>query len=101
MRLVVMVMGLVALGIGCRQENPDWLGPDPTVADGSTSVVDGSAGEMTTNATAPGDSSGDMCGAGEMLCGSTCRDVLSDRKNCGDCGNMCTGGDQCVDGMCQ
>ncbi len=38
------------------------------------------------------------CGAGELVCGDACTDVLWDADNCGDCDEVCNG--QCQNGEC-
>jgi glucosylceramidase len=40
------------------------------------------------------------CSSGQMLCGDTCMDVLSDPNNCGGCGIPCLGGQTCQNGTC-
>ncbi len=42
------------------------------------------------------------CGGGEACCGGACVDTKSDAKNCGACGNTCTGGTRpgCCAGRC-
>jgi hypothetical protein len=34
-------------------------------------------------------------------CGSSCVDTMSDSKNCGSCGKVCGGGEQCSAGACK
>ncbi len=41
-----------------------------------------------------------VCPDGELLCGETCRDPLSDGANCGACGVVCGGGQVCDAGEC-
>ncbi len=38
------------------------------------------------------------CASGSACCNGTCTPVLSDRNNCGACGNVCTG--SCIQGTC-
>lgn len=40
------------------------------------------------------------CASGQMQCGDTCLDVLSDSNNCGGCGIPCLGGQVCQNGTC-
>jgi cysteine-rich repeat protein len=40
------------------------------------------------------------CPRGTKLCGSTCKSVTSDVKNCGACGTACGSGQSCVAGAC-
>lgn len=39
------------------------------------------------------------CRGGEVVCGDRCVDRLTDRGNCGTCGNSCAGG-RCFHGAC-
>ena len=41
------------------------------------------------------------CGAGELLCGGSCKTVATDKNNCGSCGNTCGSGTSCSNGKCQ
>jgi len=41
------------------------------------------------------------CPTGTTLCKGQCRNLQTDRNNCGRCGNVCLAGDICVDGRCQ
>ncbi|MBQ9243386.1 MAG: hypothetical protein IJ165_09200 [Proteobacteria bacterium] len=41
------------------------------------------------------------CGAGELLCGGSCKTVATDKSNCGSCGNVCGSGTACTNGKCQ
>lgn len=41
---------------------------------------------------------GCVCGPGQLLCGSVCSDLQSDRANCGTCGHVCVG--TCTRGVC-
>jgi len=43
---------------------------------------------------------GNRCAGGQMLCGDSCADVLSDPSNCGGCGIPCSGGQVCRNGSC-
>ncbi|MFB3765924.1 MAG: hypothetical protein ACE14P_11860, partial [Methanotrichaceae archaeon] len=38
--------------------------------------------------------------AGYALCNGACISVLADNNNCGACGNVCTGGQTCINGAC-
>ncbi len=40
------------------------------------------------------------CGEGQTQCRSTCVNIRSDNVNCGACGNVCTCGQNCVQGAC-
>ncbi|MFN8593151.1 MAG: hypothetical protein U0031_16975 [Thermomicrobiales bacterium] len=40
------------------------------------------------------------CAAGQRLCNGTCVDTCCDNNNCGACGNVCTGGLTCFEGVC-
>jgi hypothetical protein len=40
------------------------------------------------------------CPGGQVLCGSTCTDTVTDPNNCGGCGKACLGGQSCVAGVC-
>ena len=41
------------------------------------------------------------CVEGATDCGGTCTDLLYDPNNCGACGHVCYGVEDCVDGECQ
>ncbi|MBK6530129.1 MAG: hypothetical protein IPF99_11140 [Deltaproteobacteria bacterium] len=41
------------------------------------------------------------CTGSQMLCGDRCVAVNADNANCGACGNACTGGRQCDNGVCR
>lgn len=41
------------------------------------------------------------CPSGYTACGETCTNLLSDTKNCGTCGNVCTSGYYCSSGVCR
>src|SRR5687768_1746825 len=43
--------------------------------------------------------SGD-CAAGESVCGGVCSNPMTDRDNCGRCGNSCGDGMVCTSGTC-
>ena len=40
------------------------------------------------------------CGGGTLCCDDTCVSVLTDRNNCGACGNSCTEKETCVNAQC-
>ena len=42
----------------------------------------------------------DPCEEGELFCTDGCTEVQSDPQNCGACGEVCTSGLACVDGVC-
>lgn len=41
------------------------------------------------------------CAPGEELCGSICSNTMADARNCGGCGNACSGGAFCDMGACR
>jgi hypothetical protein len=41
-----------------------------------------------------------ICPAGQTNCGGQCVDTCCDNTNCGRCGNACTGGLTCFEGVC-
>ncbi len=41
-----------------------------------------------------------LCARGEILCGSSCADLFTDKKNCGVCGRACKEQEICVDARC-
>lgn len=43
---------------------------------------------------------GPACTGGNACCPAGCRDLNSDRDNCGRCGNACAGDEACTDGVC-
>ena len=44
---------------------------------------------------------GHCCGTGKRYCNTACADVLSDKNNCGTCGNVCGSGMNCANGVCK
>ncbi len=66
-------------------------GPDATTSDVTSPDV--SASDATG-----GDTGGDACAG--TLCAGVCVDTLTDRKNCGKCGQACLGQDACSGGSC-
>jgi len=40
------------------------------------------------------------CPTGQVRCGAICTDLQIDPLNCGTCGNACTQGQSCVNGVC-
>lgn len=40
------------------------------------------------------------CGSGQSLCGSTCADLATDPRFCGDCDTTCGAGELCTEGEC-
>ncbi|MCE1225816.1 MAG: hypothetical protein LWW87_04910 [Geobacteraceae bacterium] len=40
------------------------------------------------------------CPAGQTICSSQCTDILANPQNCGACGNVCSAGQLCVNGVC-
>ena len=43
----------------------------------------------------------EVCPGGLIDCGGICVDITSDPDHCGGCGNACSEGLSCVDGVCQ
>lgn len=41
------------------------------------------------------------CATTQTFCSIACRDLQNDNTNCGTCGNACTGGNTCQDGVCK
>jgi hypothetical protein len=41
-----------------------------------------------------------MCAVGELQCGASCTNTMTDTFNCGFCTNTCAGGQACVNGAC-
>ncbi len=65
-----------------------------SVAAAGSGVVGGSAGS--------GGSGGEAnpCGTGQLLCGSTCVNPLTDAAYCGSCTTPCQAGQVCTNGQC-
>lgn len=40
------------------------------------------------------------CDEGETLCDNECKNLQTDTNNCGECGNNCAEGEDCIDGEC-
>ncbi|MBX3273433.1 MAG: hypothetical protein KF729_24430 [Sandaracinaceae bacterium] len=38
---------------------------------------------------------------GQTRCGDACVNTITDRMNCGGCGNVCAEGQSCLGGMCR
>lgn len=80
---LIGILATLAFGGGCADPN------------GST--------EMTWNAISHDEHVADTwCNERLRLarCGSRCADVRYDERNCGACGNVCTSGTTCTDGIC-
>jgi hypothetical protein len=60
-------------------------------------------GTSTTTATCQGGTCQYACtnpGPGQVICGKSCVDPSTDKRNCGGCGNLCPSNEVCVDGTC-
>lgn len=83
----VTIFGLVALGaFACSSEVPIGEGI------GQKKGALGAVGQ-------PPKSDG-TCDVRLTLCGGACRDLDSDKANCGTCANACTGAKTCSSGAC-
>ncbi len=65
-----------------------------------------SAGTYSRLTGLPGPSPTSTCNEGECcplsrFCGGECRDTNFDELNCGECGNVCAGGEICCGGSCR
>jgi hypothetical protein len=62
----------------------------------------GGSYDLAVDGDAPdtGDTPGEGCPPGTLLCGGSCIDVLSDHENCGACGNRCEAAANCYAGGC-
>jgi hypothetical protein len=57
-------------------------------------------GKSGGSSAAPVTLSASSCEHGETLCGNTCADLFSDKKNCGVCGRACGAREICVNARC-
>ena len=55
---------------------------------------DDAGAQGSTSSTEP------SCIAGEIACGGSCTDPMSDPKHCGTCGSACADGRPCSNGAC-
>jgi hypothetical protein len=82
----VSVLGLVVVAaLGCGDNRGQGFAPEPD------------AGPRTDL----GLPDGTTCRDDQTQCGASCVDTLSDRDNCGDCGQRCPDAQMCVQGVCQ
>jgi hypothetical protein len=61
-------------------------------------LKNGSTCDATGHCTTTG---GGGCGAGQTQCPTGCVSTATDPMNCGSCGRTCSGGQVCMNGMCQ
>lgn len=94
--LALVVLGLL-LAPGCTERNPAYRGDLGAVGDGSSSVDRNTAPRDT--GPKPDTRSG-ACPPGEVLCGTACVNLNTDRDNCGACGKRCPSGQRCSGGIC-
>jgi hypothetical protein len=67
------------------------------------SKVTGGSGTLACKNDCTFDYAGCTCSGGYALCMSptpACKDIMLDEANCGGCGQVCTGSDQCSRGRC-
>jgi hypothetical protein len=43
----------------------------------------------------------EACNSAKAICDGICTDTNTDSNNCGECGNICSSGEQCVAGVCE
>ena len=79
----------------CSLPEPELPPSPPPAEDASVPFVGMDAGPGTT-----GDAGNMRCEDPRVQCGSKCVNVLTDSLNCGQCGDVCMGGDYCNDGSC-
>ena len=98
--------GMSAIPVGCgdgvKNNAEDCDGTDLVFATCSSKVKSGS-GTLACGASCTFDFSGCTCPATWSLCldpTPACLDTLTDEANCGGCGNVCPGADQCSRGRC-
>jgi hypothetical protein len=68
---------------------PNVTGGAPNVTGGAPNVTGGTGGVVPNK-----------CGTGKAECNGTCVSIMSDRNNCGACGNVCPQGALCGQGKC-
>jgi hypothetical protein len=99
----------VALDPGCAEprndpsEKPATASTDAGAGDGGAAPAsrDGARGPDAETPEPPrGQPPTIMCGAGRELCGFSCVDASTDRRNCGRCGVVCPQGTTCAAGVC-
>ena len=80
-----VLIGLLSVALVVERSDPAKAAPVAPVA----------AAMAAAGGSVPG------CSAGQMKCGSECKDLTTDQQNCGTCGNACGAGQTCQAGQCQ
>ena len=87
-------------------DQPEVRGVDAQLAEVARAEVFVNDSAMVLDIELPADDAGGscaLCPRGGVLtcCGARCRDLQTDRSNCGACGVVCPGTDDCVAGSCR
>lgn len=94
-RCVASLLGagvLVLVEVGCREPNPDWLGPTSVAGPSTETSSSQGTTEIETDATTQ---------AACVECGNQCVDLMSDPEHCGECFRDCDWPTRyCVAGEC-
>jgi hypothetical protein len=99
-------------------DNPQFCGEGSTCCPGNTSCVDTRFSQKNCGACGVECTNGELCGGGtcgcpvgpgnvmkcpngQSCCGANgCKNLMTDTKNCGQCGNACGVGATCAGGQC-
>jgi len=88
---VVGILFLLASCSGIDAQNEGAGGAGGSAGTGATSGKGGTAGSA---------GGGITCAPGTNACGPTCKNLMTDFMNCGQCGKVCATGQSCTAGAC-
>ncbi|MBQ8035855.1 MAG: hypothetical protein IJ268_02575, partial [Proteobacteria bacterium] len=100
------IAAIAALGLMSACGNEAGQSPAPSTPDTqkcSPECLDDQVcenGECKPKQDDPSDPETKTCPDGQLLCGTTCRDLTKESEHCGACDNTCSDGRQCVDSKC-
>ena len=91
---------------GADSDQPEVRGVDAPLAEVSRAEVFVNDSAAAVDIELPADDSGTPCalcmrgsGSAQVCCSARCRDLQTDKFNCGACGVVCPGTDDCVGGI--
>jgi hypothetical protein len=90
-------LGISASEVATTSDAP--VAPDRDAAP-SNDVIPGATPDLGNAAAIDGATFSNPCLGGRMLCDGTCVDVSTSMQNCGACGKVCGGSEQCIAGQC-